>query len=383
MERGSKGRVLIVGNGIGGSKVTAVLAAMVRKNKKDVSITVLTPLNYNEVSLSMTNVVATGASEHNAIIHPLVKEDDVTYVIGSCKQLNERSVVTSDETTIEFDACVIATGLNYPIFQASPSQPTIESRKAYIANIQSEIQKASTIVLSGGGPVGCETASDIKIRNPSKRVVVVCADILTSTTESLRTLGKAAMIKQGIELILNDRVTTYEDNKITTTNGVTIENAYYIPCFAKGPNTSFVPDNMKNDKGYVIVNDFLQSNINSRVFAVSDCSSYDPVKLAIKSDDQFMTIAKNALATVEDRPLIAHKKGFFGHIDRPMIVAFGHNHPDGYGVGPDLSGFPGCLLWTCCCFGYPCSPPAGHGVSKFKSDFNKSVKMTKGQGIHA
>jgi len=92
------------------------------------------------------------------------------------------------------------------------------------------------------------------------------------------------------------------------------------------------------------------------------------------------TVIKNVVATLEGHALSVHKPTFYGGLKGPLAVAFGHGHPDGYGVGPDLPGCCGCLCWTCCIFGLPCSPPAGKGVMKMKSDFNLSVKPTKGKG---
>jgi hypothetical protein len=99
---------------------------------------------------------------------------------------------------------------------------------------------------------------------------------------------------------------------------------------------------------------------------------------------------KNVFATLDKKSegggggvaLTPHAKGFMGKINWPLLVAFGHGHPDGLGVGPDLgTGCPGCTMWLCCCFGLPCSAPAGKASAKTKSDFNYSVKPKKGEGI--
>jgi hypothetical protein len=116
------------------------------------------------------------------------------------------------------------------------------------------------------------------------------------------------------------------------------------------------------------------------------CSSaYDPVKTYPKIEDALPTLLANVYATLDGNgaSLKHHTKGFKGKIDGPLLVALGHNHPDGYGVGPDLG--TGCLGWTCfmcCCLGMPCSLPAGKGASKMKTDFNASVTPKKGMGMH-
>ena len=66
-----------------------------------------------------------------------------------------------------------------------------------------------------------------------------------------------------------------------------------------------------------------------------------------------------------------------GKIEGPMMVAFGHELPEGYGVGPNLPGCMGGCCWICCC----CQTPAGHQTAKAKSDFNNSVIPKKGKGL--
>lgn len=375
-------RVVVIGNGAAGSKFTALLAALAKKNKKDYSITVLSPENYSEISLQMTSVLATGSEEHNKALFPLVQEDGVEYILEGCKDLNGDNLITTSGRAISFDVCVVASGLNFPIFMHSASQPTLESRKEFIKEMQDKIKAANTLVLSGGGPVGCELASDIKIRYPEKRVILVCSqsEILDSMSPSLRRLAKSAMERQKVEFIMNDKVTGFENNQATTKNGQSINCDLYIPCHSRGPNTQFAPPSMKNEAGYITVNDCLRSVSNDKVFAVGDCSSHDNVKIYPKIDDQMPTIIKNVVATLEGHALTPHKKTFYSSIKGPMAVSLGHGHPDGYGVGPDLPGCLGCVCWTCCCFGMPCSPPAGKGVMKMKTDLNLSIKAIKGKG---
>jgi len=97
--------------------------------------------------------------------------------------------------------------------------------------------------------------------------------------------------------------------------------------------------------------------------------------------DQVATLVDNVYATLFHTPFKKYTKGFMGSLQGPAFVTLGHNHPKGFGIGPDLPGFAGLLCWTCCLFGYPCSPPAGHGTAKFKSNFNKGIKPAVGKGI--
>ena len=98
-------------------------------------------------------------------------------------------------------------------------------------------------------------------------------------------------------------------------------------------------------------------------------------------NDKVPTLVNNVLAAIENKPLKTYSPGFMGKLTGPMLVAFGHDHPEGYGVGPDLPGCGGVCCFLCCCFGLPCSPPAGHGAAKQKSEFNNGFGPKPGKGM--
>lgn len=110
-------------------------------------------------------------------------------------------------------------------------------------------------------------------------------------------------------------------------------------------------------------------------------SSIDDAKIGAKIGEQADALVLNILASLEGRPLKSYKKGMMGNLTGPMLVALGHGHPQGYGLGPNCPGCVGFMCWFCCCIGGPCSPPAGSGAAKAKSDFNKSVKPQIGKGL--
>jgi len=165
-----KKRVLVIGYGGAGSQATAHLA----KNP-NLRVTVVTPFDFMEVTLCTAKFLGLKEKveeEHDKYMFPLLKEDNVEYVIASCTSLSNSSATLSNGQTIDFDACVVATGLKFPIFQLDPSHPSKEFRNSEIMGLNSSVQKAKHIVISGGGPVGCEAAADIKLRSPDKRLVI-------------------------------------------------------------------------------------------------------------------------------------------------------------------------------------------------------------------
>lgn len=160
----AKKRVLVIGNGVAGSQ----FAAFAAKNK-NYAVTVLTPFDYQEISLCMTKAIAVGSEEHTKCIYPLVKEEGVEYVLESCASLSNTSATTTSGRVIDFDVCVIATGQRIPIFYPSQEDTTKDLRIKSVAKVTQSISNANTICISGAGAVGSELASDIKIRNKNKK----------------------------------------------------------------------------------------------------------------------------------------------------------------------------------------------------------------------
>jgi NADH dehydrogenase FAD-containing subunit len=199
-----KKRLLVVGYGVAGSQIACQMSA-----KGKYSVTVLSPYDYMEVPLSMTMVMAAGPEAHDKCIYPLMREAGVDYIIGICASITDGSVTTNTGQTIPFDVCVLATGQDMSIYMPNPlSEPTIAQRKATVAALFNKIKAAKTVLISGGGPLGCETAADIKIRYKDKKVVLVHAQgsLLSTMSWGLPAVALKSLQDMGVEVMLNTKV---------------------------------------------------------------------------------------------------------------------------------------------------------------------------------
>mmetsp|Transcript_20996 Transcript_20996/g.19133 ORF Transcript_20996/g.19133 Transcript_20996/m.19133 type:complete len:384 (+) Transcript_20996:51-1202(+) len=375
-----KKKVIIIGNGLAGSRLAAKLA----KNT-NLDIIVITPFDFIEIPLRMTKLIATGLNDYNKNIYPLIQEDNVEYKIDVVTNLSSSSVTLKSGSIINYDIAIIATGMNFPIFLPNPFDNQLDNRKNEINNINKRIIEVNTIIISGAGPVGSELAADIKLRNQNKRVVLVSSNdvILDKMSPALSRIGTKKIQEQGVELVLSDHVVSFEDGKALLKSGKTIFADLHIPAHSIGPNSSFMPSNTLDERGFIKVDEYLQVNGLKNVFAVGDVSNRDPIKTATKTPDQVDVIVYNINALITDKPLKKHvfNSSILSSGRGPLLVALGHDISKGYGLGPDLPGCPGNCIWFCCICGPPCSPPAGYNISKSKSDFNNSVRPKKGKGI--
>jgi apoptosis-inducing factor 2 len=120
----------------------------------------------------MTAVIAAGSEMHKKTIYELVKEDDVTYKYGVVKSLSEsdKTITLADNTSLSFDVAVVATGVKIPFYYPDPeTEQTVAKRSDSVNQMFENVKNAKSIVISGGGPVGIETAADIKLRFKDKK----------------------------------------------------------------------------------------------------------------------------------------------------------------------------------------------------------------------
>lgn len=120
-------RVLIIGYGPAGSQLTAQLVKL-----KKFDITVITPFDFQEVSLRMTGAVVSPQATHESAIYDLVREPGVNYVIGRCTRLTNEAATVNDNQAVEFDVCVVCCGQNVPTFLPNPVADS--SRAARLSN---------------------------------------------------------------------------------------------------------------------------------------------------------------------------------------------------------------------------------------------------------
>lgn len=210
-------------------------------------------------------------------------------------------------------------------------------------------------------------------------VTIVCTQptILHAMSPSFHPVAMAAAEKIGLRVVPNDRVMSHADGKAMLRSGQTLPCDLYLPAHPVGGNCSFMADDCVDARNYAKVNDYMQlENPNyTKVFALGDCSNFDPVKTAIRVDDQISTAISNVWATLDSKPLKIHVRGasFQGQVTGPMMVALGHGAPGSIGIGPDCPGCCGTCMWLFCC----CSPPSGGMIASQKAAFNYTVKPNK------
>lgn len=209
------------------------------------------------------------------------------------------------------------------------------------------------IVVAGGGLSGVEIAAQMASYSKSfyKRNNFICRKlniVLINSSGNILRGHDGAVIKKSQKRLLNLEVVVKNNVKVTEvkaqrvelSNGEVLHMDFMI--FAGGiePN-GLVHDleMLKNEKGYIVSNRYLQSKEYQEVFAIGDCTTiYSESKsvppTADIAEQMAELCAKNIINLSKNNPLIGHKiksRGTIIALGKGYAVAkFGKIHFSGY-----------------------------------------------------
>ncbi|KAI7643525.1 hypothetical protein KC319_g12607 [Hortaea werneckii] len=152
--------------------------------------------------------------------------------------------------------------------------------------MNTKLASAKEIVISGGGPVGVETAGEIGTHLGGKANITLIAGsdkLLPVLRKSLSDKAQRQLEKVGVHVKFGTKVTgadsTSEEGKteVQLDNGEKIAADVYIPAFGVQPNTEFLPEKLKGSGGYVATNGktLRVDAAGPRVYAAGDVSAVD------------------------------------------------------------------------------------------------------------
>ena len=240
------------------------------------------------------------------------------------------------------------------------------------------------IVVVGGGFAGVETAgelndfiSDVAEYYPnidSSDVTVTLIDssseILSGFPQHLAVFAKEKLIERGISLVLDAGVTSFDGNEVLLESKLKSNKVFSNDSSQKAGHTQLTEiqsilthtliwtagitpvDLIKNSafetiKGRIVVNEFLQSKEFSDVFAIGDCSLFDP-NLSMKKFPQTAQIAEAHAKTAASNihKLLTRKTmSKFDYVWKGQSAIIGKNTGIASFFGINIAGLFAFILW--------------------------------------
>ncbi|KAL3931921.1 MAG: hypothetical protein SGBAC_011089 [Bacillariaceae sp.] len=412
-------KVVVVGAGASARNVTKLLKG------ENVEITVIQPNTFASMPYYQTLVLTDRQS--------LVQNSTFAEIDGSDKTVYGTAVGCSDGVlsvqpldksksveSVPFDVLVCATGFAFPVVCETPGQSQ-EERQAEIDSYVKALTSGENVVVGGGGTVGIELAADIleKLPEDSRKGKVT---LISSSSKLLSTQAdrygdkcKEVLEELGAEIIFDDRVSSHNESTVslkgepitlTLKSGKILTCHAYVAAYSRGANTSWLttaakgasalPDGLLNEKGQVIVNDYMQSTVYDKLYAMAATSSRKEPALFANVEAQAKTVAKNIV-----KPETAKQAD---GIMNPMYQLVGHDTfatlmPENTPLPPFCAtlcctwcGFPFNMLCPCFCLGvlvgpcdmmtcgYCCAPPEGKGLAMTLKGTKEANMIAEGAG---
>ncbi|KAF4338501.1 apoptosis-inducing factor 2 [Fusarium beomiforme] len=317
----------IVVLGAGPAALPVIRQTMVNHvmKRKDLKMVVVSPNTHFHWPIAMPRVVVPGQLADDKVLIPFeptfstYPSDKFEWIQGKAISLDPASNLVSVELNnnaivreVNYHTLVIATGSRTKDGMIWKDIGSTKATKAKLHEIQNQISKAKTIVVSGGGMTGSETAGELGFeysQHGTKEVIFIYSGDLPlappasdavrkQTLKELKKLKVNIMSKStvisatpsGSDTILEVRSADGNVKKITT--------QAYLPATGIVPNTEFVPKTLLDSKGYIKQTTRLQVEGHKNIFVIGDAGSLENSQLGM-ADAQAQHLMK-ALPTHVD-----------------------------------------------------------------------------------
>ncbi|EQC25352.1 hypothetical protein SDRG_16762 [Saprolegnia diclina VS20] len=232
-------------------------------------------------------------------------------VVRSITADNERSETTQ---SIRFDHLVLATGSSYPapikVANNVYNRSTIE---ASLLETYDRIAAASSVLIIGGGAVGCEIAGEIATTYPGKTVTLVDGSKeLVSTavvSDKFRSRLADGLTQRGVKLILGERLPerltahSYTTQTITLSGGTQVISDVQLVCAGITLNTSLVATldpSLVTPTGIKVTPAFQVDDPKyPNVYALGDASNHPSPKMAYIAGEQAKFLAAGLVKKIK------------------------------------------------------------------------------------
>ncbi|XP_021555276.1 ferroptosis suppressor protein 1 isoform X3 [Neomonachus schauinslandi] len=319
-------RVVIVGGGFGGIAAASQLQAL---NIPFMLVDMKDCFHHNVAALRAS--VESGFAKKTFISYSVTFKENFRQGLVIEIDLQNQTVLLEDGEALSFSHLILATG-STGLFPGKFNQ--VSSREAAIQayeDMVKQVQRSQSVVVVGGGSAGVEMAAEVKTEFPEKEVTLIHSQVALADKEILpcvRQEAKEILLQKGVQLLLSERVSNLEDLpfneyreciQVHTDKGTEVATNLVIVC-----NESHLASN-----GALRVNEHLQVEGCSHVYAIGDCADVKEPKMAYHAGLHAGVAVANIVNSMKQRPLKAYKPGAL-----TFLLAMGRND----GVG-QISGF--------------------------------------------
>ncbi|CAK7068657.1 MAG: NADH dehydrogenase [Parabacteroides sp.] len=304
-----KKRVVIVGGGFGGLKLAN------RLKNRNFQVVLIDKNNYHQFPPLLYQVASSGL-ESGSISFPFrkifQKRKDVYFRLAEVKAVvKEQNIIQTSIGDLKYDYLVLATGTTTNFFgneniqkHALPMKTIEEAlvlRNAILCNLEkatvttdpAKRQALMNIVIVGGGATGVEISGvlsemkrfvlpkdypDLKQSSMNIYLIEGSPRLLSVMSEEASEHAEKFLEEMGVTIMLNKKVTDYQEGKVLLDDGSAIESQTLI--WVSGVTATHFEQIGKEMTGRgrrILVNEFNQLPESQNIFAIGDvCLQTEP-----------------------------------------------------------------------------------------------------------
>ena len=295
----SKQKLVVIGGGAAGHQIAYGLRDIME-------VTLVDPKTYWEVPMALPRLLV----EPNALPARLSYASflaSVRHVQGRAISISEKEVVVDLGVTqekVDFDYAVLATGSSYVDSLIKADVATEKLRSAQIEEAHARIRRARNVVVAGGGPVGVETAAELRETFPELRVTLIHGEpkLLDNAPSRFGAWAADTLRHMGVEVHLNDLVIDPKlaeqptDGKVRTRGGLSLDADVVVWAAGTRPNTAFIAQSwpaLVETNGLVKTDTYLRLQGHPHIFVAGDITNLPEGRLVITASFHVPSIVAN------------------------------------------------------------------------------------------
>ncbi|GIH22566.1 dehydrogenase [Acrocarpospora phusangensis] len=297
-------KVIVVGAGYAGTYAANRLA----KKVKAAEITVINPRPDFVERIRLHQRVAGTAAAAKPLTSML--RDGITSRVATVDKIGDGVLTLGDGTSADFDYAFLAVGSTVtPLPETVPvgTWEGAEQGRAALAALPA----GSTVTVIGGGPTGIETASEVAAARPDVRVRLVGPSVADCFSHEALRRVRAGLARLAVDIV-DDGVTSVTGGGVHLRSGTALASDLTLWAIISGvPDLAARSGLEVNSEGRAIVDEYLRSVTDDRIFAVGDCAAVPGARMACQSAEPQAAHAADNLARLVE-----------GHKPRPFTPRY-------------------------------------------------------------
>ncbi|KUJ16809.1 FAD/NAD(P)-binding domain-containing protein [Mollisia scopiformis] len=322
--------------------------------KEELKVVVVSPTTHHYWNLASVRAIIPGQIPDEKVFSSIPDglaqyKESAVFVLGTATGVDIPSKTVliktpSGEQKQAYDILVIATGCRSD--DDAPWKSSLsgyEATKAALHKTQEHVKAAKTIVVGGAGPTGVESAAEIGFeygKNKEVTLITAGSQLLTGVPPSVATFADNELKKLHVNVIKDTKIisstsTTEGKTELALSNGEKMVVDLYLPTIGVIPNSEFLPKSLLDDKGNVMVDQYLKVKGAEDIWAAGDITDCQPAQY-IYCEKQAGALARNLDLVLSGKEPVVYKTdgapimgvslgrsratGRFGNMKMPSLV---------------------------------------------------------------